>query len=220
MCVFLGIHWRLTMSSWLKVIEAEWRIYASLNCVINGSDNGLSPVRRQALIWINAGILFIGPLGTNFSEISIEMQTFLFKKMCLNVSSAKWRPFCLGLNVLNMMAFFAIGSEAIQAGCWSAWWTTFSSPSAIRGGGLANDRRRLWLKRAATERNISIDGVQMAVCPMTQCHGETTPTCRCFPYVFGFGIVCSLTGHPWFSCRVFQRSERNMDTGNLQQSRP
>ena len=33
-----------------------------------GSDNGLSPRRRQAIIWTNAGITLIGPLGTNFSE--------------------------------------------------------------------------------------------------------------------------------------------------------
>ena len=31
---------------------------------IIGSDNGLSPDRRQAIIWNNAGILLIGPLGT------------------------------------------------------------------------------------------------------------------------------------------------------------
>ena len=36
---------------------------------IIGSDNGLSPGRRQAIIWTNAGILLIGTLGTNFSEI-------------------------------------------------------------------------------------------------------------------------------------------------------
>ena len=35
---------------------------------------------RQAIIWANAGILLIGPLGTSFSEISIGIQTFLFKK--------------------------------------------------------------------------------------------------------------------------------------------
>ena len=29
-----------------------------------------------------------------------EMQKFSFKKMRLNISSVKWRPFCLGLNVL------------------------------------------------------------------------------------------------------------------------
>ena len=33
------------------------------------SDNVLSPGRRQAIIWTNAGMLLIGPLGTNFSEI-------------------------------------------------------------------------------------------------------------------------------------------------------
>ena len=69
---------------------------------IIGSDNGLSPGRRQAIIWTNAGILLIGPLGTNFSEISIGIQTFSFKKMHLKMSSAKWRPFCLGLNVIIM----------------------------------------------------------------------------------------------------------------------
>ena len=65
-----------------------------------GSDDGLSPGRRQAIIWANVGILLIGPLGTNFSENSIEILTFSFTKMRLKVSSAKWRPFCLGLNVL------------------------------------------------------------------------------------------------------------------------
>ena len=66
------------------------------------SDNGLSPDRRQAIIWTNAGLLLIGPLGTNFSEILIEILTFSFKKMHLKVSSAKQQPFCLGLNALNM----------------------------------------------------------------------------------------------------------------------
>ena len=66
-----------------------------------GSDNGLSPDRRQAIIWTNAGSLLIGPLGTNFSETLIEILTFSVKKMRLKVSSAKRRPFCLGLNVLK-----------------------------------------------------------------------------------------------------------------------
>ena len=68
---------------------------------IIGSDNGLLPGRRQAIIWTNAGILLFGPLGSNFSEILIENDTFSFKKMHLKLSSAKWRPFCLGLNVLR-----------------------------------------------------------------------------------------------------------------------
>ena len=67
---------------------------------IIGSDSGASPGRRQALIGTSAGILLIGPLGTNFGEILIEIYTFSFKKMHLKMSSGKWLPFCLGLNVL------------------------------------------------------------------------------------------------------------------------
>ena len=65
------------------------------------SDNGLSPSRHQAIIWTNAGILLIRPLGTNFNEILIEIHTFSFKKMHSKMSSAKRRPFSLGLNVLK-----------------------------------------------------------------------------------------------------------------------
>ena len=66
-----------------------------------GSDNGLSPDRRQAIILTNAGILLIGPLGTNFSEIVIEIHTFSFKKMHLKMSSAKRRLFRVGLDELT-----------------------------------------------------------------------------------------------------------------------
>ena len=68
--------------------------------IITGSDNGLSPGRRQAIIWTNAGILLIGPLGINFSEILIKINTFSFNKMHLKMASAKWRLFRLGHNVL------------------------------------------------------------------------------------------------------------------------
>ena len=71
------------------------------NPTIIGSDNGLSPSQRQAIIWTNAGILLIGPLETNFSEIWIEIRTFSFKEMHFKMLSGKWRPFCLRLNVLK-----------------------------------------------------------------------------------------------------------------------
>ena len=71
---------------------------------IIGSDNGLSPERHQAIIWTNGGILLIWPLGTNFSEISIDIHTFSFKKIHFKMSSGKWQPFCLGLNVLMAYA--------------------------------------------------------------------------------------------------------------------
>ena len=56
---------------------------------IIGSDNGLSPGQRQAIIWTNAIILLIWTLGTNFSEILSKIYTFSFKKMHLKMLSAK-----------------------------------------------------------------------------------------------------------------------------------
>ena len=73
----------------------------------------LSPIRRLSIIWTNAKILLIGPLGTYFGETLIEIHTFSFKKMHLKLSSAKWRPFCLGLNVLTTPTI----TDAADAGC-------------------------------------------------------------------------------------------------------
>ena len=72
-----------------NVIIAKWQTFCSGLTVLThwgrvthicigkltiiGSDNGLLPGRRQAIIWTNDGILLIGPLGTNFSEILIEI---------------------------------------------------------------------------------------------------------------------------------------------------
>ena len=68
---------------------------------IIASDNGLSPDRHQAIIWINAGKLLIGPSGTNFSEILVEIHIFSSTKMRLKIPSGKSRPFCIGLNLYN-----------------------------------------------------------------------------------------------------------------------
>ena len=101
------------------------------NLTTTGSVNGLSPGRHQAITWTNAGILLIGPLGTNFSEILIRIPTFSFKKMRLKISSARWRPFCLGLNVLNesilTQLYFIFFSKNIS----SLKWLTFSNQIKI-----------------------------------------------------------------------------------------
>ena len=86
----------ITLTHWGRVTHV-----CVSKLTIIGSDNGLAPGRRQTIIWTNDGIVLIGPLGTNFSEILIGIQTFSFKKMHLKMSSAKWRLFCLGLNVLK-----------------------------------------------------------------------------------------------------------------------
>ena len=100
-------------------------------CISNlttiGSVNGSTPSRRQAITRTNAGILLIGPLWTNFSEILIEIPTFSFKKMHSKVSSAKWRQFCLGPNVL-------IHSQISGLDSW--YW---SGQSVVSQGHLCDD---------------------------------------------------------------------------------
>ena len=67
----------------IELISPWWRISESANWVSTGSDNGLMPVQRQAIIWTNADLLSIGPLGTKFSDILIKIQNFSLMKMCL-----------------------------------------------------------------------------------------------------------------------------------------
>ena len=74
--------------------------YAFLKWVIIGSVHGLSPVQCKAITWTNADFCSTGPLGTKFSGILIEIQTFSLKKMLLKRSSVKCRLSCRDLNVL------------------------------------------------------------------------------------------------------------------------
>ena len=114
----LGTNFSEILTHWGRVTH----ICVSKLTII-GSDNGLSPDRRQAIIWINAGLLLIGPLGTNFTEILIEIRAFSFKKMRLKVSFAKWRPFCLGLNVLIEILSFSLKKMRLKMS--SAKWRPF-----------------------------------------------------------------------------------------------
>ena len=100
---------------------------------IIGSDNGLSPERRQAIIWTNAGILLIRTLGTNFSEILSEIRAFSFKKMHLKMSFAKWRPFCLGLNWLNIVSFSAFSGSRWRSVIQRKCTTPRTAPTALTG---------------------------------------------------------------------------------------
>ena len=94
-CDTAAVCMSLTLQSWLN-----WG-RVTVNRPIIDSDNYLSPVRHRIIIWIIAGLKITEHMGTNISEIGIKMQPFSFKKMNSKMSSAKRRPFCLGLNVLN-----------------------------------------------------------------------------------------------------------------------
>ena len=59
------------------------------------SDNGLSPGRRQTIIRTNAGMLLIGTLGTNFSDILSEIQIVSFEKMYSKMAAILSRSQCV-----------------------------------------------------------------------------------------------------------------------------
>ena len=67
------------MNNACLIIELEWCLYTPEKEFTIGSDKGLLPGRRQALIWTNAGLLLTGPLWTYFSEFRIKIRQFPFK---------------------------------------------------------------------------------------------------------------------------------------------
>ena len=127
------------------------------------SDHDLSPGRRQAVIWNNAGILLIEPLGTNFSGSLIEIHTFSFKKMHLKMSSGKWRPSCLGFNVLTIPVLAWNHDDALTCTYFPHFWTlcawalwrhqmeAFSALLALCAGNSlwrhSNGTNHCWLKK-------------------------------------------------------------------------
>ena len=106
---FSEIYLKILPAKWLPVhsspnISSHWGLVAHKyisRLIIIGADNGFLLGQCQAIIWTNTGILLIGPLGTNFSELLIKIYSFSFREMHLKISSGTWWPFCLGLNVLS-----------------------------------------------------------------------------------------------------------------------
>ena len=78
---------------WRSLTHWGWGTHICISkLTIIGSDNGLSSDWCQAIIWTNAGILLIGPLGTNFNEIIVQIHAFSFKKMHLKMAAILSRP--------------------------------------------------------------------------------------------------------------------------------
>ena len=75
--------WLLTLVDLYLMFLTHWGRVTHIpfsKLTIIGSDNGLLPCQCQAIIWTNAGILLIKPLGTNISAISITIHIFSFLK--------------------------------------------------------------------------------------------------------------------------------------------
>ena len=95
-----------TVSVW--VIFPECRIHAPVNQVNICSDNGLSPIWRQAIISTSAMLLCIGHVGTNFMEISIKIQNFALTKISLRIPSAKGGLFSGGDEIMHWDKDFSV----------------------------------------------------------------------------------------------------------------
>ena len=72
---------------------------AYINLAIIGSDNGLSPIRHQAIIRTNAVTLLITLQWTIFNEILIEIQLFFiqenaFENTVWEKAAILFRPQC------------------------------------------------------------------------------------------------------------------------------
>ena len=103
--IFTNIPWRNSQTGryYPTILLTHWGRVMHI-CVskltIIGSDNGLSPNQRQVIIWTNAGILLIGPLGTNFSEIfnwnsCIFIQENAFEDVVWKMAAILSRPQCV-----------------------------------------------------------------------------------------------------------------------------
>ena len=127
-CTSMSI-WTIYMYLWPWSHLTHWGRVTHIcigNLTIIGSDNGLSPGRRQAIIWTNAGILSIGPLRNKLQWNFNRNSNIFIQKMYFKNSFAKWHQSCLGLNVLK---------TACGLFCWGGWpaigWTTIENQWAF-----------------------------------------------------------------------------------------
>ena len=75
----------------MAVILTHWVTYICVSkLTIIDWDNGLSPGQFRAIIWTNAAILLIGPLGTNFSEIIIKIYLFFIQENAFENAVRQW----------------------------------------------------------------------------------------------------------------------------------
>ena len=105
----IGIQCVASRFSWLFLTHwgRETHICVGKLTII-ASDNGLSPGRRQTIIWTNAGILLIGSLGTNFNEIFYRNSYIFIQENALE-------------NVVREMASMLSRPQYVNELMWRDW---------------------------------------------------------------------------------------------------
>ena len=61
-----------------------------------GLGNGLSPVRRQPIIWTNAGLMSIGPLGIKIQNFSFTIHKIASENIVCETAVRYHRKACAG----------------------------------------------------------------------------------------------------------------------------
>ena len=143
-----------------KPISPKYCIYVSVNQVSLGLDNGLLPVRYQAITWTNADLLSIAHLRTKFSENWIETENFSFIKMHLKMPSAKWRPFYPDRDKLKSPVARSVYS------LWNCW---LMSPN-LTNESLSLVQAMAWCFQATSHTWANVD-------PPMAPYGVTRPHC-------------------------------------------
>ena len=105
---------------------------------IIGRDNGLSPGRRQAIIWTNTGIMLIVSVGTNSGEILIKILTVSLKKKRFK------RVVCEVVTILT----------TLSVPCVHEWWVFWTRLPFVSGRmiTLSSNVRRLYMCKAFLHR--------------------------------------------------------------------
>ena len=98
-------------------------MYKSVNIVnkaIVCSGNDLSPTRHQVIVWANDSLLSITAWVTYISmKFNLIKRAYVFMNMHLKISSAKWRPFRLSLNVIRQDALPTMADFTHRGRIWT-----------------------------------------------------------------------------------------------------
>ena len=164
-----------------------------------GSDNGLSPGRRQAIIWSNAGILLIGTEGRNLSEILIEIHIFSLKNAFENIvwemAAILSRPQCVNMKS-NMYAKWRIvacfASNRYLNHCWFiVYWT--------RGNTFHWHLKKVQ-QRSLTKRTLEMSSKILVMLHWYQCV-KCCPVTFCNTYWYRH-VLIHKTWHEIIKCKL------------------
>ena len=116
---------------------------------------GAKPLSEPVLPYCQLG----RPRGTYFSRIFFKIQKFSFTKMHLQISSAKWRPFCSGGGELTGFVYYLLLRASHKGpGCGAlSVWTNSWRNNWIHSMTIGKNTRCESIGARATCKRVCID---------------------------------------------------------------